>query len=373
VNFGQKAFQYTTSGDAWGDLSTLPAPTVKDGSDYFNTVLYTGTQGTLAVTGVGFQPDFTWIKNRSSTGNLSHELFDVVRGVDLGLNSDTPDQETNQSSAGYLSAFGTDGFTVVEGTSAGVNWNNDTFVAWNWLAANGTSSIAAGSIDGTNPTIASTVSANPTAGFSIVSWTGTGNSETVGHGLGVAPSFYILKSRDNAEDWAAYFTVVDGSLDYIALNTANAKSDSGLTAPTSTVIYRGTADANNEKMIAYCFTEVPGYSSIGSFVGNGSTDGPFCFTGFRPAFVIYKNTVSGYWNIRDSARNPFNPNNNELYPNVPDTENTHSSTRYIDFLSNGFKVRSGSGPVNGSGNTIIYMAFAEFPMGGSGVSPATAR
>ena len=363
-NFGQRAFAYTPpTGFKALNTKNLPAPTIKDGSDYFNTVLYTGTQGTLSVTGVGFQPDWVWIKNRGSA--QKHMLFDSVRNVLRSLSSNNTDQEAYESSAGYLSAFGTDGFTVVEGTSAGVNWNNDTFVSWNWLAGGSASS-------NTDGTITSTVNANTTAGFSIVSWSGTGNSETVGHGLGVAPSFYILKSRDNAEDWAAYFTVLDGSLDYIALNTTNAKSDSGLTAPTSTVIYRGTADANNESMIAYCFAEVEGYSKFTSYTGNNNNDGVFCYLGFKPSWLLIKGTNSAYWYIWDEQRSTYNAATKVLLPSDSAAEQDNT-TRSIDFLSNGFKLRTNDININANGQQYIVAAFASNPFGGEGVNPATTR
>jgi hypothetical protein len=364
VNFGQRAFAYTPpTGYKALNTANLPAPTVKDGSDYFNTVTYTG-DGTSsnAITGVGFQPDWLWIKKRNDTEN--HNLFDVLRGVDISLQSNNTNAEFD-AGVTMLSSFDTDGFTL--GSNGGVNANTHTFVAWNWKAGGSGSSNTDGSIT-------STVSANPTAGFSIVSWTGTGNSETVGHGLGVAPSFYILKSRDNVEDWAAYFTVVDGSLDYIALNTGNTKSDSGLTAPTSTVIYRGTADANNEKMIAYCFAEVEGYSKFGSYTGNGNADGPFIHLGFKPAWLVIKNiTTAQGWYLNDSARNPYNLNYLALFPANSGAESASTGGAAYDFLSNGFKPRTGNNDSNGLNDTYVFMAFAEHPFGGSGVSPATAR
>jgi hypothetical protein len=223
-------------------------------------------------------------------------------------------------------------------------------------AINTNSTLGSSNFDGT---LQATVKANTTAGFSIVTYTGTGGNTTVGHGLGVAPEWYILKSRDNSEDWAVYVTVIDGSLDYMYLNTTAAKADSGLTAPTSSVIYRGSADSNGEKMIMYCFSEVAGYSKFGKYIGNGNANGTYIYTGFRPAWIMVKRIDSTKsWPIFDNKRDPDNVASLFLYTNTFGSEN---NSAFIDFLSNGFKFRTNSSVGNDGGNSYVYFAFAESP------------
>jgi hypothetical protein len=392
INFGQRPFAYTPpSGFKTLSTANLQTPSIKDGSKNFNTVLYTGTQGTLSVTGVGFQPDFVWIKNRGSA--VKHMLFDSIRNVRRSLSSSNTDQEAYESSAGYLSAFDTDGFTVVEGTSAGVNWNNDTFVSWNWLANGNGSNIAAGSIDGTNPTIASTVSANPSAGFSIVTWTAPSSSQTnsVGHGLGVAPSFVICKSRSGGAgglNWSSYHVSL-GKDKYINLESAGtAQTVSnywGANGMTSTTIGLPTGSSstgynnNTGNMVAYCFAEVEGYSKFGIYERNGSSDGPYIHLGFTPALILIKEYAAGTegWALYDNKRLGYNPNDYPLFPNTTQTESYIASTypNEIDFLSNGFKIRTSDSRYNSSLSSYryLYAAWAVNPFGGDGVSPATAR
>ena len=370
-NFGQRAFSHQPTGYSSLCTANLPAATVKDGSEYFNTVTYTGTQGTLSVTGVGFQPDFVWIKNRGSA--VKHMLFDSIRNVLRSLSSDNPDQEAYESSAGYLSAFDTDGFTVVEGTSSGVNWNNDTFVSWNWDAGGSGSSNTDGSIT-------STVSANPTAGFSIVSYTGTGVNATIGHGLGVAPTMMIIKDRDAQTRWIVYHQT-QGNAGYLRLDTDAAfNSDSTVfnsTSPSSTVFSVGTSantNPNGNDIIAYCFAEIESYSKFGSYVGNGSDDGPFVYCGFRPAFVMFKKSDNtGNWWMFDTARNEYNYVDKMLAADADSSESGIYIDERIDILSNGFKLRDLNTGLNANTSTYIFMALAEHPFGGSGVSPATAR
>jgi len=360
ANFGQREFEQTppTGYSAW-NTANLPAPTVKDGSEYFNTVLWTGNDTTRDIT-VGFQPDFTWIKARNANSN--HPVFDSVRGVLKELYTNLTIQESSETNG--LSQFNSDGFRLLN-----TRWNGSgtTYVAWNWLAANGTEVLDAGSIT-------STVSANPSAGFSIVSYTGTGTgSDTVGHGLGVAPKIVILKDRDNAENWPFYHTLVDGSLDYMHLNLTDANVNSAWNVPTSTVFSASGIAGSGDDCIAYCFAEVEGYSKFGSYTGNGSSDGPFVYTGFRPRFLLYKRTDSAQpWYIIDSARDTYNVSYKLLSPNSSAAEDTGSSP-LVDLLSNGFKPRNTYATLNASGGTYIYMALAENPFGGSGVSPATAR
>jgi hypothetical protein len=349
--------------------SSIAKPT-----DYFNTVLYNGTGSSNSVTGVGYQPDWTWIKQRNGTTN--HFVYDGVRGVQQTIYTDATSAEATQSQG--LTAFGTDGFTV--GTNTGVNGaggTGGTYVAWNWLAANGTASNSDG---GTS----STVSVNQTSGFSIVGWTGTGSATTVGHGLGVAPKMIILKNRSEVYGWQVYHESL-GNTKYLELSKTDAEATSSQswndTSPTSSVFSVGASDSNNKSgnnIIAYCFAEKKGYSKFGSYTGNGNADGTFVYTGFKPAFVLMKKTSGGQarnWCILDNKREGFNPENDQLHPNTNGVESMGSGTT-LDLLSNGFKLRVTDDDKNGSGDPYIYMAFAEHPFVGndSGTAvPVTAR
>ena len=375
VNFGQRAFAYTPPSSDFKPLNTsnLPAPTVKDGSKNFNTVLYTGTGTTNARTDVGFQPDFVWIKERSGTdsGLAWHALFDAVRGNTKALYSN----ETNSESTGTaFSSFDSSGFTLgLDTTQARANDSGDAYVAWNWKA-NGSGS------SNTDGSITSTVSANPSAGFSIVSYTGTGSAATVGHGLGVAPSMVIVKNRDSAGGWRVYHSALSSASKYLVLETTAAEDTANSvfngTAPTSSVFSVGDGTAVNnsgDKLIAYCFAEVEGYSKFGSYTGNGSSDGPFVYCGFRPAWILIKRTdTTSNWIIYDSKRDSYNPEISFLLPNSSQAESV-STGNPQDFLSNGIKFRNANADRNASGGTYIFAAFSENPFGGSGVSPATAR
>jgi hypothetical protein len=350
-NFGQRPFQYTAPSGFKALVTTnLPTPTIEDGGEYFNTVLYTGTGANLSVTGVGFQPSFVWIKSRSA--GQSHSLYDAVRGATKQLNSNNTDAEGTYAG---VSSFDADGFSV--GT-ADNNTASATYVAWNWKA-NGAG------VSNTDGTITSTVSANTDSGFSIVTYTGTGANATWGHGLGVAPSMVIIKGRTNTAGWTVYHSAL-GPTKRLSLNTTDAEETMGYfqdTSPTSTVFYitsNGATGASGVDYLAYCFAPVAGYSAFGSYTGNGSADGVFVYTGFRPAFLLVKNaSVAGTgWELHDTSRSTYNPSGPLLGPDVSDAEIT--STRF-DLNSNGFKLRSSGSSINGSGNTIIYMAFAENP------------
>jgi hypothetical protein len=457
---------------------------------YFNTKTYTGTAtssgDTQAVTGVGFQPDWVWIKNRD--GAYQHVLYDVIRGVNKEVRSSQNIAEVDSGTNGYLSAFDSDGFTTTRGTNTGnhVNVSGTGFVSWNWKAAGtaptktytvkvvsdsgnkyrfddfGTSAVTlelseggtytfdqsdssnsghplrfSTTSDGTHnsgteyttgvtttgtpgssgaktvitvassaptlyyycsahsgmggqantPTtnsfsdfdgsIQSNVSPNTTAGFSIVSFTGTAANATVGHGLGVAPKVLLIKNRSATDDWAVYH----GSLatdKYLRLNQ-NTAQETGTpmwndTAPTSSVFSVGTYHNSNgpsENMIAYCFAEKKGYSKFGSYKGNGNADGAFIYTGFKPAFVMHKRTdTTEDWGITDVKRNTFNVVDKKLRPNANIAEVDQD---ILDINSNGFKWRTTSGEFNASGGTYIYMAFAEQPLVGTNNVPATAR
>ncbi len=339
--------------------------TINKSTDYFNTKLYTGTGSSNALTGVGFQPDFTWIKVRSQA--LNHYLYDAVRGAQKKITSNTSAAEIDMGSAG-LTAFGTDGFTV--GNDTDENASGQTYASWNWKA-NGTG------VANTDGSISSTVSANTTSGFSVVGYTGAGASATIGHGLGVAPSMYIIKSRTgSAEPWFVYHKSI-GNTGGVLLNSTNVQVTSSTwfnnTSPTSSVFSIGSnsgVTGSGNTFIAYCFAEKQGFSKFGSYTGNGSTDGTFVYTGFKPAFVMIKSSSSiTHWSIVDSVRAPFNEANKVLYPDLSNAE--VSLYDFRDYLSNGFKLRSSDSQINASGQTFIYMAFAEQPLVGD--NPATAR
>jgi hypothetical protein len=362
-NFGQSGFTYTPPTDFLA-LSTanLPEPSISplygaSPQDHFNTVLYTGNGSTQSITGVGFQPDWVWIKARSFVEN--HALYDSVRGATKDLRSDVTNAENTNATG--LTAFGSDGFSI--GSVAYVNQNAATYAAWNWKASNATA------VSNTAGTITSQVSANPTAGFSIVTYTGNVTAgATVGHGLGAIPKMIIVKSRDNATPWVVYHSGNTSApeTEYLRLNETSATADFTTwndTAPTSSVFSLGTTTWVNatSSMLAYCFADVEGYSKFGSYTGNGSTDGPFVYTGFRPAWVMYKcSSASGDgWSIWDVDRDPINGMDRELIASSYAAEGT--ATDYIDFVSNGFKIRASGGSINLSGGTFIYMAFAENP------------
>jgi len=356
-------------------------------SKYFNTVTYTGNNSsvgaTRSITNVGFKPDLVWYKNR--TNAYSHSIYDAVRGTgvtkDLSSNStdsETGGNQTNVTRYGYFSSFDTDGFTLTNGNdgtgyaSIFTNENGSNFVSWNWLGSNTTVSNTAGSIS-------STVSANTTSGFSIVSYTGNATAgATVGHGLGVVPKMIILKRRTgSAEDWYVYH----GSLantEVLRLNLTNAKAtraDFNNTTPTSSVFTINSTDnvnASGSPFIAYCFAEVKGFSKFGSYTGNGSLDGTFIYTGFSPAFVMFKRTDSAdQWTMMDNKRATFNVMKGRLYAESSSAEET--TYNVIDFCSNGIKLRLNGGDTNGSGGSYIYMCFASSPFVSSKGIPCTAR
>jgi hypothetical protein len=346
--------------------------TINKGSSYFNTITYTGTGSSNSLTGVGFKPDWVWIKKRN--GAVGHRLYDAVRGVQNTLFSNSTDAEaTGQSTT--LTAFNSDGFTVI--SESGVNASGDTYVAWNWLGANTTVSNTAG-------TISSTVSANTTAGFSIVSYTGNGsNGATIGHGLGVAPKMVIPKCRSNTGDWSCYHASLSAS-NNIFLNLTQAQSaivskdDGGISTTSSTTftIAQGGVSQNNvngsgRTYIAYCFAEIKGFSKFGSYTGNGNADGTFIYTGFKPAFIMYKQSSAAgeSWIMQDGARDLFNVTNKRLLANASNAE----ADEPIDFLSNGFKCRTTGAFQNASGSTYIYMCFASNPFVSSTLIPTTAR
>jgi len=334
---------------------------------YFNTKLYTGN-GTAdhAITGVGFQPDFVWYKGRNDTEDP--KIFDAVRGVTKTIKPNGTDAEFTQSG---VTSFDSDGFTL--GTHTGGNENSIDFVSWNWLGANGTASNTDGSIT-------STVSANTTSGFSIVSYTGTGSAATIGHGLGSAPAFYIIKQRNTTGGWIVYHKGNTSSpeTDYLRLDKTDITVDDAIfndTAPSSVFSIGTNAPVNTSggTYIAYCFAEKKGFSKAFSYTGNGSADGSFCYLGFKPAFIICRdpNNLEN-WFMFDNKRPGYNVNANLLYANDAANETT-SGANQIDLLSNGFKMRATNNGMNRSGATFIGFAFAESPLVGTNDTPATAR
>ena len=342
--------------------------TISKPSLHFNTKLYTGNASTQAITGVGFQPDWTWIKNRSTTN--SHVLTDAVRGVDKTLITNSNGAENAGST--NIGSFDSDGFTL--GSNGGTNGSGNSVVSWNWKAGTGQgSSNTDGSINTTYTSV------NTTAGFSISSYTGTGSAGTIGHGLGSTPKMIIVKKRSGAANWYTYHQSL-GNNKRLSLNETDASATDNnawnQTTPTSSVFSvgaSGTTNASGATTIAYCFAEKKGYSKIGSYIGNGNANGAFVYTGFKPAWVMIKYINAGEgWIIHDNRRNGFNPDNDFLYAN---TNGAEVSSTHLDILSNGFKTRSTNGVVNGNGNTYIYLAFAEEPLVANvGASvPATAR
>jgi hypothetical protein len=297
-------------------------------------------------------------------------LTDAVRGVTKEISSN--DTGTEETVAQGLTTFGSAGFTV--GTDGSYNTSSATYVGWQW-AANGSGS------SNTDGSITSTASANTTAGFSIVTYVGNSTSgATVGHGLGAVPKMMILKDRDVAENWVIYNEAI-GPTKFLYFTTDGAFTASNRwndTAPTSSVFTLGNetqVNATGRDYVVYCFAEIPGYSSFGSYTGNGSADGPFVYTGFKPKWIMFKSTSSGTrWYMLDVDRAAVpgaNVVNTQFFAELANAESAPDTGSSTDFLSNGFKVRNTG--INGSGQTIIYMAFAENPFGGDGVAPATAR
>jgi hypothetical protein len=337
----------------------LPAPTILKGNQYFDVVTRTtsGSSG-ATISSLGFQPDFLWSKLRNSASN--HYLWDSVRGVSKYLASNQTNAEGTD--ANFLLSFNSNGYTMGTG-----DWGAGNSAAeWAWKA-NGSA------VTNTSGSITSQVNAGTSQGFSVVTYTGTGSTATVGHGLGVAPKMVIIKGRSNTYDWVVFnANLNNGSSPFnyaVYLNQTVAQGAyAGMnnTAPTSTVFSLGTnlgVNASSATYVAYCFSEVAGFSKFGSYTGNNSTDGPFVFCGFRPRFVLIKDTTTtGYWVIYDSARDTYNVVNEYLQPQS--SAAAFSTYAQIDLLSNGFKIRQSnatSGQNNVSGNTYIFAAFAESP------------
>ena len=341
--------------------------TIDKPTDYFNTVLYTGTgSDDTAITGVGFSPDWVWLKKRSATGG--HFIQDRVRGATKSIYSDGNYAEDTVTTA--HKSFDSDGFTL--GTNSNVNVSSGTHVSWNWLADNTSGS------SNTDGNTTSTVSANTTAGFSIVSYTGNGSNTSVGHGLGVAPDCMIVKCRSsNGTGWWVYHKSLGATKAIYLHDTAASFTNDWLqdTAPTNSVFTldnNGDTNGSSKTMIAYCFKEKQGYSKFNSYTGNGSSDGSFIYLGFKPAWFMLKSISGEAWNIYDNKRLGYNDRNDQIKANTTGAEVNTSAWR-IDILSNGVKIRGSDSAVNSSGTTYIYMAFAENPFVTSSGIPTTAR
>ena len=365
-NFGQRPFTYTPpSGYVALNAYNLPTPTIPNGATVMAATTYTGNGSTQNISnasnnniGTTFQPDFVWMKQRNSAS--PHNLSNSITGASYFLFSNTTSAEVGNSN--IISAYTSTGFTV--GTDIYANQNGSTYVGWQWKAGAGSSS------SNTSGSITSTVSVNATAGFSVVTYTGTGANATVGHGLGAVPSMVIVKNRiSTTQNWNVWFSGFAGT-DYILLNTTAAIGSSttvwNSTAPSSTVFSVGTANGTNGStngMVAYCWSAVAGYSAFGSYTGNGSADGPFVYTGFRPRWVMIKRSTGvANWFICDTSRDTYNVAQNRLFPSLSNAE-VNSPVEY-DILSNGFKIRvdgATDGGTNNSGDTYIYAAFAENP------------
>jgi hypothetical protein len=341
--------------------------TIDDPSAHFHTRLYSGNGSTQSITNDAnagnFKPDWLWIKERTSTSQ--HFLFDSTRGVGKYLHSDSTSLEGNDV---HNTSFDSNGFGV--GQQNGTNENSQTYVAWQWKANGGTTTT------NTEGDTNVTLQANATAGFSIGTWdAGGSNAGAVGHGLGAAPEWIILKRRDGTSNWHVWHQSLGDGNNYVLLNSTGAKANDSYeyvsSIGSSTVSLAGGPGSYDE--VAYFFRGIKGYSKFGSYTGNGSTDGPFVYTGFKPAWIMIKRTdTTNHWGITDNKRDPDNLTNEILLANDSGTGYSGSSIGY-DILSNGFKIRNADSVDNTSGGTYIYMAFAEHPFVSSKGVPVTAR
>jgi hypothetical protein len=361
ANFGQRPFAYTAPSGFKALVTTnLPEPTVVQGNKYFDTKLWAGNSSTQSIA-LEFAPG--WIWNKSTGDTAGHAWWDVLRGTGALISSQSTDAETTGYNA--ITSFGSNAISLgADNTGSLDGRTNETgrnYVGWVWKANGAGVSNTAGTIT----TV--TVSANTIAGISIVTYTGTGSLATVGHGLGVKPAFILTKSRSTTEGWGGYHKSLGASYGIFLESTDAAYAASNYwnnTEPTSSVFTVNVNRTNNGTMVAYCFAEVEGFSKFGSYTGNGSTDGPFVFLGFRPAVLVLKKS-SGVdnWFIIDSTRDPYNYTIKRIAPNLSNAENggEAEATYGIDFNSNGFKVRASHTSTNLSGATFIYAAFAENP------------
>ena len=343
-------------------------------TDYFNTKLYTGNgTSNQAITGVGFQPDFTWIKIRSSAHQ--HTLIDSVRGVNKGLLSNSNAAEDTNDQYGWLSSFDSDGFTTQDGSATdhwNVNKTNETYASWNWKAGGSAS-------NNTNGTTTTSVSVNTTAGFSIGTYTGTSSVATMGHGLGAVPGMIIVKNLSSGtRKWAVWHQDLTSASKYLSLNETSAELNDTATwnntLPTNLVFSSagsGEVNQGSQNFVFYAFTQKQNYSKFGSYTGNGNANGTFVYTGQKSAFIMLKNTTrAASWLMFDNKRLGYNVDNNEVVANTSAAEETYDE---LDILSNGFKMRANGTSTNLNGDKYIYMAFAENPFVSSTAIPACAR
>jgi hypothetical protein len=363
ANFGQRPFSYTPpTGYVALNTFNLPASTITNGAGYMAATLYTGTGATQTITttaqlGSGAM---VWTKTRSNAVNWDTRSTGLTNNYSFLQSNTTNAEETTATQ--YAMTFSNGSYTV--GAGDNINQSTRTFVGYQWAAG--------ASASNTSGSITSTTYANTTAGFSVVTYTGTGVTATIGHGLGVAPSMIIVKNRSAVESWRVGHSFMNGGSSpwnyYMNLNATSAQAASSSvwnnTAPTSSVFSISNDSAvsgNGNALVAYCFSAVAGYSAFGSYTGNGSSDGPFVYTGFRPRYILIKSTATANsWRIVDTSRNTYNASNSALWANESTAEGSGSSFD-IDILSNGFKVRNATSETNNSGTSMIYAAFAEVP------------
>ena len=338
---------------------------------YFNTKLYTGNGGTQSITGVGFQPDLVWIKNRERVED--HILYDAVRGATKRISSNNTNAESTKSNG--VTAFDSDGFSL--GSAGQNNYNGDAIASWNWKANGQGSSNTTGTINTTY------TSANTTSGFSIIKFTGNGTgSATIGHGLGTKPRMIMLKNLTDADSWIVWFdtngsNTSNGRMSINASSVAETTANSMITVSDTLITLPSLVNAawngSSKDYVVYAFANIKGFSKFGSYKGNGNTDGPFCYTGFSPAYIWIKSTTyAGNWLCFDNQREVQNrPSGNPLNLNETGVESANANYA-IDFLSNGFKLRNNNGNIQNNTETMIYMSFAKHPIVGSNDIPATA-
>ena len=360
LNCGQRAFAHTVSGYKSLNTANLPTPTIADGSKYFEPNIYTGngsSSRSITMTNSTLSPDFVWIKKRNSATDGEHMLYDIVRGAGKFIR--TEGNFTEQNDPSTLSSFNSNGFSL--GNDHQVNKNNDTYVSWSWDAGSST-------VTNNDGSISSQVRANPTAGFSVITYTGTGSNATVGHGLNAKPSFYFIKGRLVGEGWMSYWSPLGATkfMEFTESTVGTSSNRWNNTEPTNSVFSIGTEAAvntNNQNFVCYCFSSVEGYSSVGEYSGIGGSVGPFVYTGFAPVFVILKSTSHGTeWCTNDIKREQNDPGNARLSLDKTRAEVSDSSNDYrVDFLSNGFQLRGGNTAQDYAGRDYIYIAFASHP------------
>ena len=348
----------------------MPYAVIDKGSNYFDTNLYTGNNTARNIT-LNFSPDFVWIRSRDTAGT-NHFLQDSVRGTSKIIYSNLTNAETTFTD-GYVSSFNSDGYSLTTDTTGYMNYNSRTYVGWSWRGSDSSA------VSNTQGSITSTVSANTTSGFSIVSYTGNGTAgATVGHGLGVAPKMIIVKNRSSAgTEWITYHASI-GNGKYLALQSTAGQAGTVTiwgTSSTTFTLAQAYSDynGNGNNLIAYCFAEVKGFSKFGSYNGNGNADGTFVYTGFSPAWLMIKESsaAGAQWYMYDNKRSTYNLVNAILYPNLSNAEG--SGLNQFDFYSNGFKARSSNTDTNNSGSTYIYACFASNPFVSSKGVAVTAR